>query len=73
MAKNVMPTGIASYIDRQNLRKNTTARVDGNGNHYRIIYGSILTEEEFQKRYPIILPIKIHYYKGVAIGHKVPF
>lgn len=67
-----MPTGVEAYIDRQNFRKNTTARVDEFGNHWRYVDGVKISEKEFNQLYPPLKPLKTQYYKGVTIGQKIP-
>lgn len=66
--KTTMPTGVADYIDRLNLRKNTPAQITADGKVYRFIDGKKITEEQFSIDYPYIAPLKTQYYKGVAIG-----
>lgn len=66
--KTTMPTGVAAYIDRLNLRKNTHAQITADGKVYRFINGKKITEKQFNIDYPYIAPLKTQYYKGVAIG-----
>lgn len=67
-----MPTGVAAYIDRQNFRKYTPGRIDEFGNYWRFVDGVKISDKEFNAMYPPLKPIKTQYYKGVAIGQKIP-
>jgi hypothetical protein len=65
--KPIIITGVREYIDRQNLRKNTTASIDEFGNLWRFIDGVKISEKEFKALYPVILPYKSRYEKGEPI------